>query len=53
MVMAMKLGIHTGVFEKIKDRLVDGCLLYDGTICLLALSLVISVALSYGTLILN
>lgn len=49
----MKAEIHKGLLEKLKDCLVDGCLLYDGTICLLAGVLAASVILSYGTLVLR
>ncbi len=53
MVMAMKVELHSGFAEKIKDCFVDGCLLYDGTVGLLALGIAFSMVLSYGALVLT
>lgn len=49
----MRSGTQSGIVEILKDRAVDGCLLYDGFIVLLAGTLTLSVLLSAGALVLN
>ena len=52
MVTIMKIEMHKGVIEKLKDRLVDGCLIFDGAIVFLAVALAVSVMFSYSALVL-
>jgi hypothetical protein len=49
----MKIIHRQSIFERIKDCIIDGCLLYDGTIGMLALGIALSLVLSYGAVVLT
>jgi hypothetical protein len=53
MVMPMKLTQQTNMLEKVKDCIVDGCLLYDGLAGTLALGIALSIFLTYGGIVLT
>ncbi len=46
--MSMKLTQQRNMYEKVKDCIVDGCLLYDGLAGSLALGIALSIFLTYG-----
>jgi hypothetical protein len=46
----MKLSQRRSSIEKIKDCIVDGCLLYDGVVGLLLLGIAFSLVLTYGAI---
>jgi hypothetical protein len=48
MVMSMRVLQSQNIYEKVKDCIVDGCLLYDGVLVLLGLGMVLSLVLSYS-----
>lgn len=52
-VMTMKLAQDQHILEKLKDCVVDGCLLYDGVIGMLVLGIGLSLVLSYGAMVLT
>lgn len=49
------MNLHQGktLIDKIKDSLVDGCLLYDGAICVLFLAVSVSVMSSFSAFVLR
>jgi hypothetical protein len=49
----MKLARQPNAIERIKDSIVDGCLLYDGLVGSLALGLGLSIFLTYGGIVLT
>jgi hypothetical protein len=49
----MKLMQQRNTYEKIKDCIVDGCLLYDGLVGSLALGIALSIFLTYGGIVLT
>ena len=53
MVIIVKLAQELHILEKLKDCVVDGCLLYDGVIGMLALGIALSLVLSYGAVVLT
>ncbi len=52
-VMTMKLAKEQHILEKIKDCVVDGCLIYDGVIGMLTLGIGLSLVLSYSAVVLT
>ena len=51
--MTMKLAKEQHILEKIKDCVVDGCLIYDGVIGMLTLGIGLSLVLSYSAVVLT
>ena len=49
----MKLTQQTNMLEKVKDCIIDGCLLYDGLAGTLALGIALSIFLTYGGIVLT